>query len=129
MKAAIAELRKDVDQLKSTDMSLIFGTIEIFDDPSIDIPTHSEEPPTTTRDDIRDDIVVVELETETDEEQFGVQEETVYKGLFDIEEAMVHSVVQTSLRDTSMVSSSGAKVDKTPSTYAQLQSVTPGTDA
>jgi len=29
LKAAIAELRNDVDQLKSTDMSMIFGTVKI----------------------------------------------------------------------------------------------------
>ncbi|XP_049410663.1 uncharacterized protein LOC125873857 [Solanum stenotomum] len=45
LKAAIAELRKDVDQLKSTDMSMIFGTMEIPD-----IPANCDVPSATTRD-------------------------------------------------------------------------------
>ncbi|KAG5630858.1 hypothetical protein H5410_002575 [Solanum commersonii] len=44
LKATIAELRKDVDQLKATDMYLILGTVEIPDDLSTDIPAHSDMP-------------------------------------------------------------------------------------
>jgi len=57
LKAAIAELGKDVDQLKSTDMSMIFGTVEIPD-----IPADSDVPPATTGDEVRaDEVVAAEL--------------------------------------------------------------------
>uniref|UniRef100_M1DNF8 Integrase core domain containing protein n=1 Tax=Solanum tuberosum TaxID=4113 RepID=M1DNF8_SOLTU len=45
-------------------------------------------------------------------------------GLIDLEEAMVDSVVQASLRDTSMEDYSGAKVNETPGTNAQTDGVT-----
>uniref|UniRef100_M1DE64 Polyprotein protein n=1 Tax=Solanum tuberosum TaxID=4113 RepID=M1DE64_SOLTU len=35
LKAAIAELKKDVDYLKSTDISMIFGTMEVPDVPKM----------------------------------------------------------------------------------------------
>lgn len=39
LKAVIAELSHDVDQLKSADMSIIFGTIEITNTPvDMDVP-------------------------------------------------------------------------------------------
>ncbi|KAG5610115.1 hypothetical protein H5410_021396 [Solanum commersonii] len=43
LKANIFELRKDVDQLKSTDFTFLFGTVEIPNDPSADIPACDEE--------------------------------------------------------------------------------------
>lgn len=42
LKAAIVELRKDVDHLKSIDISIIFGTVEIpnmFVDIYVPLPT------------------------------------------------------------------------------------------
>ncbi|KAG5630838.1 hypothetical protein H5410_002555 [Solanum commersonii] len=74
LKAAIAELRRDVDQLKSTDMSMIFRTVEITD-----------------------------MLSNTD---LGVYEEASYEGLTDIEEAMIDSIVQISLADTTIAGSS-----------------------
>ncbi|KAG5571362.1 hypothetical protein H5410_061128 [Solanum commersonii] len=59
----------------------------------------------------------------------SVQEETIYEGLTEVEEAMVHSAVQLSLKNTSMVGSGGASVAITPGTDAQDQNVTPGIDA
>lgn len=44
-KSAIVELRRDVDQLKSTDMSVIFGRMEI-----LHVPVDPDVPSTTTRD-------------------------------------------------------------------------------
>ncbi|XP_049367965.1 uncharacterized protein LOC125832817 [Solanum verrucosum] len=35
LKAAIAELRKDVDHLKATDVSMVFGTVEMPDIPEM----------------------------------------------------------------------------------------------
>jgi len=115
LKAAIAELRRDVDQLKSTNMSMIFGTVEIPDDLDIDIPACSDVPPATTGDEVRADDAAAESEAETDDDQLGVQEETVFEGLTEVDEAMVHAV-QTSLRDTFMAGSRAAIVDETSGT-------------
>lgn len=38
MKANFAKLRKDVDYLKSTDITSSLGMVEILDDLSVDIP-------------------------------------------------------------------------------------------
>uniref|UniRef100_M1DV96 Polyprotein protein n=1 Tax=Solanum tuberosum TaxID=4113 RepID=M1DV96_SOLTU len=67
----------------------------------------------------RVDHLDVESEAETNKKQLGVQEETTYEGLTEVEEGMVHSAIQTSLRDTSMAGSNGASVDVTPGTDAQ----------
>ncbi|KAG5631382.1 hypothetical protein H5410_003099 [Solanum commersonii] len=59
LKAAIAALCNDVDQLKSTDMSMIFGTVDILDVQNM--------PPATTGDEVRvEDAVDPEFEIETD---------------------------------------------------------------
>ncbi|KAG5620038.1 hypothetical protein H5410_005256 [Solanum commersonii] len=65
---ATEDMRKDVDQLKSTDMSLIFGNVEIHDYPSANILAYSELPSTTARDDIRTDVAASESEAETNED-------------------------------------------------------------
>jgi len=67
MKADITELWKDVDQLKSTDMSLIFGMVEIPDGPSTNVPAYFDVPPATTGDEVRADDTAIELEDETNE--------------------------------------------------------------
>ncbi|XP_049363600.1 uncharacterized protein LOC125828325 [Solanum verrucosum] len=68
LKAAIAVLRSDVDQLKSTDMSMIFGTVEILDVPDM--------PPATTGDEIRvEEAVDLESEAKIYEEMLEVAEE------------------------------------------------------
>ncbi|KAG5606646.1 hypothetical protein H5410_028138 [Solanum commersonii] len=63
LKAAIAELREDVNHLKATDVSMVFGTVEIL--------AMLERPQTTTG--YRDRAEQTEdsrAETETDEELF-----------------------------------------------------------
>ncbi|KAG5619763.1 hypothetical protein H5410_004981 [Solanum commersonii] len=117
-KADVVELRMDVDHLKSTYFTSLFGMVEIPNDSSIDILAYFEVPLDTTEDDIRADVAAAESEAETYEEQLGVHEETIYESLTDLEEVMVHAAVQTSLKDTTMVSSSGAKADETPNTDA-----------
>ncbi|XP_049399825.1 uncharacterized protein LOC125863896 [Solanum stenotomum] len=85
LKAVIAELSKDVDQLKSTDMSVTFGTVEIPN-----MPADTDMPPATTGDEL------------------GVDEEASYEGFTEIEEAVVDSVVQISLADTPMAGPNGS---------------------
>ncbi|KAG5580060.1 hypothetical protein H5410_050687 [Solanum commersonii] len=65
LKAAIAELKRDVDQLKSTNMSMIFGTVEIPD-----MPAATDVPMTTIEDEIRvEEVVVAKSEAEAYEKQ------------------------------------------------------------
>uniref|UniRef100_M1DPQ6 Polyprotein protein n=1 Tax=Solanum tuberosum TaxID=4113 RepID=M1DPQ6_SOLTU len=81
-------------------------------------------PPATTGDEVRIDDAAAESEAETDEEQLGVQEEIVFEGLTDLEEAMVHFVVQASLTDTIMACSSATTIDETKSTDAPTDGAT-----
>ncbi|KAK4733654.1 hypothetical protein R3W88_007915 [Solanum pinnatisectum] len=109
LKTDITELRKDVDYLKSTDMSMLFGTMEILDMPSVDIPICSDVPPATTEDETKTDDAVADSKAEMDEEQFDVREEAVYNDLIDLEGAMFETMRHASLQDTSMMGFSGAK--------------------
>ncbi|KAG5571370.1 hypothetical protein H5410_061136 [Solanum commersonii] len=80
LKAAIADLRRNVDQLKCIDMSMIFGK----------------------------DIAAAKFDAETAEEQLGVYEVASYEDVTKVEEAMIDSAVQISLADTTMAGSSVA---------------------
>ncbi|KAG5568515.1 hypothetical protein H5410_064457, partial [Solanum commersonii] len=110
LKTAIAELRKDMDQVKSTYMSMIFGTVEIPD-----MPADTVVPPATTGDEVQ----VEELRLM----RSSLDEEATYEGLTEVEEAMIDSTMQRSLVDTTMV---GSSIAATPGTDAQDQSATPG---
>uniref|UniRef100_M1DIC2 Integrase core domain containing protein n=1 Tax=Solanum tuberosum TaxID=4113 RepID=M1DIC2_SOLTU len=68
--AAVTPLRAFIDALNAR--------IEIPDDTSTDIPICYDVPPTTIVDHIRDDDATLESEDETNEEQLGVQEETIF---------------------------------------------------
>ncbi|XP_049372612.1 uncharacterized protein LOC125837560 [Solanum verrucosum] len=77
LKTDVSELRKDMDHLKSTNFTLLFGMAEISDDQSVDVlehPTYAEVPPSTIGDDTRDDIATAEFEAETDEDQLENKE-------------------------------------------------------
>lgn len=52
-------------------------------------------------------MVTAESDAETDKDHLGLQEETTYEGLTDVDEAMVHSDVHISVVDTPMECSSG----------------------
>uniref|UniRef100_M1DXH0 Polyprotein protein n=1 Tax=Solanum tuberosum TaxID=4113 RepID=M1DXH0_SOLTU len=65
---------------------------------------------TMTGDVDRED-TIVESEAEMDEEQLGIRDAAMYDDLEDLEGSMVETVVQASLRETSMVCSSGANDD------------------
>ncbi|XP_049406246.1 uncharacterized protein LOC125869884 [Solanum stenotomum] len=86
LKAAIAMLRCDVDQLKSTDMSMSFGMVEIPDVPDM--------PPATAEDEIRvEEAADHESQVEIDKEMLEVAEEASYECLTETEEAMVDVAV------------------------------------
>ncbi|XP_049391531.1 uncharacterized protein LOC125855929 [Solanum stenotomum] len=68
LKDEITELRKDMDQLKSIDMSMLFGTVEIPNVPSSDAPAYFDVPPPITGDEVRGDDAVAESKVEIDEE-------------------------------------------------------------
>ncbi|KAK4707298.1 hypothetical protein R3W88_033145 [Solanum pinnatisectum] len=110
LKVEVANLRKDVDYLKSTNYTSL---LEVVDD--VDAPETLEIPPATTGDVHRDDTTVDESETETDEEQIEVREDIIYGDLPYLEETIVQSVIQTSLTETSMVAPSRfGTTDATP---------------
>ncbi|XP_049372576.1 uncharacterized protein LOC125837518 [Solanum verrucosum] len=78
LKANVATLRSDVDQLKSTNMSMIFRMVEIPDVP--------EMPPATTRDEIRvEETYDPKSEVDTYDKMLGVVEEASYEGLTETE--------------------------------------------
>lgn len=61
LKDNISKLRRDVDLLKSTDMSMNFGTVEILDVPVM--------PLSTTEDEVRvEKTINIEFEVDTDVE-------------------------------------------------------------
>ncbi|KAG5571762.1 hypothetical protein H5410_061528 [Solanum commersonii] len=127
LKVKVADLKKDVDYLKSTDFtSLLEAANDVEAQPS------SEIPPITIENVSRDDVEVDGSESKIDEEQIEVRAESIYGDLPDLEKTMVQSVIQTSLIDTSMAGPSGAGITTavTLGTDAHDQTVvTLGTDA
>ncbi|XP_049364616.1 uncharacterized protein LOC125829443 [Solanum verrucosum] len=89
LKASMTAPRRDVDQLKSIDMSMIFGTMEISD-MSVDPNMHLA----TTGDEVRvAEVIATVSDVETDEELLSVVEEASYKGLTEVEEAIIDAAV------------------------------------
>uniref|UniRef100_M1DQ16 Putative plant transposon protein domain-containing protein n=1 Tax=Solanum tuberosum TaxID=4113 RepID=M1DQ16_SOLTU len=101
---------------------------EVADD--VDAPETSKIPPVSTRDVHRDGTIVNKSDAETNEEQIHLSDGEVYDDLVDLEDSMFENACQTSLRDTTMDGSSGARAfEVTLSTETQAQSDAPGTDA
>ncbi|XP_049385472.1 uncharacterized protein LOC125849431 [Solanum stenotomum] len=72
LRAEVANLRKDVDYLKSTDFTSLF---ELTEDRNA--LTISKMPPATTRDVPIDNIATDESEAETDEEHLGERDPVI----------------------------------------------------
>uniref|UniRef100_M1DQH1 Polyprotein protein n=1 Tax=Solanum tuberosum TaxID=4113 RepID=M1DQH1_SOLTU len=112
LKVEVADLRKVVDYLKSTNF---ISLIQAADD--VDAPKTSGIPRDTTGDAHRDEHTVGESDAETDEEKIGVKEENIFRDLTDL----AGKVVQTSPVENSMVVSSGVVAyEVIPSTDAQV---------
>jgi len=92
LKAEVADLRKDINYLKSTDFTSLS---EVVDD--VDTLETSEIHLASTGDVHRDGAAVNELEAETGEELIEIREESIYGDLPDLEETIVQSTIQTSL--------------------------------
>ncbi|XP_049378084.1 uncharacterized protein LOC125842828 [Solanum stenotomum] len=99
LKATIVELRKYVHYLKSTDMSMVFGTMEILNVP--------EMPPTTTgHKDRMEQTVEPESKADIGEEMMGETEGGADEDLTETEAPMIDRVVQASLAITPFAVSS-----------------------
>ncbi|KAK4718216.1 hypothetical protein R3W88_016554 [Solanum pinnatisectum] len=125
LKVEVADLRKDVDYLKSTDFTSLLETSDERDAPEI--------PPATIGDVRRDEAIVDESDAETDEEQIEIQEESIYEDLPDLEETSMQSLIHTSLIETSMAALSGSSTvvpsEVTPRPSARDQIDAPNNDA
>ncbi|KAG5631580.1 hypothetical protein H5410_003297 [Solanum commersonii] len=88
LKVEVADLRKDVDYLKSIDFTSLYKASD-----DMDASTSSEMPLATTGNIPMVDVVAVELEAETDGEQLEVHEETIYTDLQDLEEMIIQLVI------------------------------------
>jgi len=69
LKADVFELRKDVDHLKSINFTSLFESAEVPDVPGADVPTSSDMPLATTRDETMEDVAAADSEAEIYEEQ------------------------------------------------------------
>lgn len=68
-------------------------------------------PPSATKIEVRANDVATQFEADTDEQKLSVPEESTYKGQAEVEEAMKDTTVKTSLRDNSIIGSSGSTVN------------------
>ncbi|XP_049370107.1 uncharacterized protein LOC125835012 [Solanum verrucosum] len=84
LKAVVANLRNDVDYLKSTDFTSL---LEATDD--VDAPDTSKIPLTTTIDIHRDGTTINESEAEIEDELIEIREERIYGDLPDLGETIV----------------------------------------
>ncbi|KAK4729810.1 hypothetical protein R3W88_022798 [Solanum pinnatisectum] len=113
-----AKMREHIEMIEVHKLALDALTVRV-EDCEKDIPAFSDVPLPTTGDEMRADEADAEIEAETDEEQLGEREETVYEELAVLEAAMFEIARQASLQVTSMLGSSGAKDLEIPGTDAQ----------
>ncbi|KAG5576691.1 hypothetical protein H5410_056825 [Solanum commersonii] len=101
LKARVAVLRKDVDNLKSTDFTSLLDVADDLDslDTSETSGYHGDVP--------RDEAAVDESAAMTDEEQIAIREESIYRDLPDLGETIMQLVIQTSRTETFMAAPSG----------------------
>lgn len=103
LKANVIRLIKYVDELKSTDLSMLFRTMKILEMRRTDIPFYYEvSAATTVRDEARLNEGDVESEVEADEKHIGVRDKAIF---YD----QVDTTAQASLRDISSIGSSRVK--------------------
>lgn len=88
------------------------------------IPANTNMPLANTDDEVQVEEVDVEYEAETDEEKLDVDEEATYVVLKKLGKAMIDSVMQISLKNTTMARSSSSN---TRGTDAQDKIVASGT--
>ncbi|KAK4721555.1 hypothetical protein R3W88_011788 [Solanum pinnatisectum] len=111
LKAEVADLRKDVDYLNSTDFNSLIGAAD-----DEDTPETSVIPPATTGEVQRDGTADEESDVEADEEQMAVhddemiksREERIFRYLPDLVETIVQSMIQTSPIKMSTADPSGS---------------------
>ncbi|XP_049349137.1 uncharacterized protein LOC125813719 [Solanum verrucosum] len=84
LRAEVADLRKDVDYLKSTDFTSLLEVVDDMDDPET-----SEIPPVTTGDVHRVEAEVDELDVGTDTEQREIHEKSIYIDLPNLEDKIM----------------------------------------
>ncbi|WMV41111.1 hypothetical protein MTR67_034496 [Solanum verrucosum] len=116
--------RKDLDEQKSADLSMLFDMVEMPKILSADFLSSSEIPPSITIGDVDREDVVIESEVETNKEELGVCDAAIYQYLEDLEGSMVQTTVEVSLKDTLTVGFTGARDAVVPRTNAQDNGVT-----
>jgi len=99
MKANIAVLQTDMDLLKSTNINILWGTIEVDDPHAESIPTVPQVQPSRVEAE-DEEIEIRSSDDEEDAERERSVEET-YESLADLEDAAFQTAIDQTLRDTS----------------------------
>ncbi|WMV13737.1 hypothetical protein MTR67_007122 [Solanum verrucosum] len=104
LRADIVRLRCDMDDLKSTDISMLLGNMDIPKGPSSEMPVISEILPASVTGHavIADDSDETDA-LKTDEEDFRDHEEAVFDDLEDLKGNLVQADKEASFRDISMI--------------------------
>jgi len=109
----IIRLRWDMDEMKSTNISMLWGDVDILEDPLSEIPTvpaaSGITPATVTRDADAVDVDGESDKFETDEEELETLGGAVCEDLEDLEGDFIRVATEALLRDMSMIGSRGSK--------------------
>ncbi|KAH0672685.1 hypothetical protein KY284_023772 [Solanum tuberosum] len=113
LKVYIIGLHRDVDELKSTYILILWGGVDILEDPISEIPRFNviSEIPLTT---MTGDATEADEDSESDIPEMGTKEletreKAVYQDLENLDGYLLWEVTKASLRDMSMISSIGSK--------------------